>query len=757
MRQRHPNTIGLSLLKDGAQRTGGICVHSLPFALADATAGTENELQAVVTGGRSTVDLPVTIERSKYFANIASRIAHGEAPARLRKELHEFLTNNKDQVWENSWVRFPRKSLSPLANGLLEEDLAGRNRSDAAGHKFVFETAFGDWVRIPISYLVKLCLVDVVGSKPELPREIIDTAFRLLPNFSNDLTSPETHSFHLIDSAKKPAFGHAIAAEMGTRFLLTHLLTEWANKIINLEAIGQSASVSLAPHPAVRQRELNGCVSDAFYRELFVSPCLSGWANGKEKHEYMLHAHEVTSRSQLNAAVKLREAGIITSNLIVVPTTSSVSLANNGTHLSLGSKLIAAQLKEPNVDFTPQDEKRLGDLVIKITEHFLPLFVGTYTAAPYRLSFSDFHPEIALGFLPHELDYSHLRMFWRHWKRKADVRVFGQPLTPYGPRWIDDLLGKVFRLHGDAITDFRLIDFPVAWLCTESSSALDGCMGNTELLKRDLESMGVSDHRLKLYLPIALRDFDSMGFSGFEGRHYSLFESMASDFAPAADLQRLITLIAYKYAFAGTYTHADIPDDPAAESERRLPFFCAAVDLPAFNINSKSKNMFLKRIAALTKNTRASRHRGHVRVPLKDYQSALLRLLVEDGSDCIEMLGLRSLIADLSDRLNHPGLTAHGKLLKGILNKVGKKKALQVNARDFNLAAEQFYREELKQKFLSEGLMFVRQALKRLTAFHRESARQLLGDLSASHFVNEIERSLLNDCLSQQNSVHSLP
>jgi len=78
----------------------------------------------------------------------------------------------------------------------------------------------------------------------------------------------------------------------------------------------------------------------------------------------------------------------------------------------------------------------LGDLVIKIAEHFLPLFVGTYSAAPYRMDFCDFHPEKALGFLPHELDYTHLRMIWRRWKKKADLKNFlparSHPSVPNG-------------------------------------------------------------------------------------------------------------------------------------------------------------------------------------------------------------------------------------------------------------------------------------------------------------------------------------
>lgn len=60
-------------------------------------------------------------------------------------------------------------------------------------------------------------------------------------------------------------------------------------------------------------------------------------------------------------------------------------------------------------------------------------------------------------------------------------------------------------------------------------------------------------------LPFGLREFDDMGFFGFEGRHYSLFASMTEDFGPAADLQQLITVLAYKYVLSGKYTHRHLP------------------------------------------------------------------------------------------------------------------------------------------------------------------------------------------------------
>ncbi len=183
----------------------------------------------------------------------------------------------------------------------------------------------------------------------------------------------------------------------------------------------------------MHQQELAACISDSFYRELFMSPCLSGWSDGEEKSVYMHLCHQVMTRSQLSAIVKLREAGIVANDLIVLPNLSNVSLANNGMHVSIGSRRLSEALGEHG-GFSPGEEKRLGDLAVKIYEHFLVLFVGIFSAAPYRVAFDDFHPERLLSFLPHELDFTHLRLMWREWKEKASLRAFGHSLTPYGPR-----------------------------------------------------------------------------------------------------------------------------------------------------------------------------------------------------------------------------------------------------------------------------------------------------------------------------------
>jgi len=375
--------------------------------------------------------------------------------------------------------------------------------------------------------------------------------------------------------------GAALAEETAIRFLLTQLLVCYANQAFGIAEMGQQAMVYFAPNPPVRQKELNDHVSDSFYRELFMSPCLSGWDKGEEKFRYMQLCHQVLSRSQLNAVAKLRNAGIILNNLVVLPTVSNVSLANNGTHISLGSKQLSQALADSRSGFHAAHEKLLGDMVIKITEHFLPLFVGIYTAAPFRLAFTDFHPEKALGFLPHELDYTHLRMLWRRWRKKADISIFGQSLTPFGPPALDNFLGSAFRLKGDFVPDYRLVDYLVCLLSTDRSPALNGQPGNSDRLRRDLADMGVFDEQMSLYLLYKLREFARMGFSGFEGRHYSLFGSFREDMGRATDLQVLITALAYKYMAEGI-RHCHIPDDPEIESERRQVFFGAAVAIPTF-------------------------------------------------------------------------------------------------------------------------------------------------------------------------------
>jgi hypothetical protein len=736
---------------------------TLPFSPNDVTAGSESELQAVVCGDQADVDLPLIIEQSNFFANIMKRAAAGETPKSAVADLERFLAGNHSKVWENSWLRFPRRALSRFAHSVLNHDLLADKENPAAGLRsdaatFTVRDGSGEeMLRLPISYLIKLALADLIGSQQILPDMIRQTGIRLMVHYLNDNTSPETFSFNVVSLSPATGMGQGIAKETALRFLLTQLLLMYANHVFGIVERGQQAMTYFAPHPPIRQKELNDHVSDSFYRDLFMSPCLSGWDKGENKFRYMHLCHQVLSRSQLNAVAKLRDAGIIQTNLVVLPTLSNVSLANNGTHISIGSRRLTQALADSSSGFSATHEKHFGDLAIKISEHFLPLFVGTYSAAPYRLAFTDFHPEKALGFLAHELDYTHLRMMWRRWKKKADLSIFGQPLTPFGPHTLDRIVSSLFRLQGDFVPDYRLVDYLVCLMSTEHSPGLDGKTGNSDRLRRDLSDMGVFDEQMSIYLLYKQREYAKMGFSGFEGRYYSLFENFGDDMGRAADLQTLITALAYKYMALGT-THAHIPDAPSLESERRQIFFGAAIGLPTFFVRKNSTNAFLEKILKKTGETRSShRYPGYLRVQIDEYRLALLQVIREDAADLIELMGLHDTLNDLEMRIRKPALhSAAGRLTAGILTEVNALTPLRVNAREFNVGAEQYYRTTLRRRHIQEGLQSLQQECKQFDLEPAEPLRTALREVLQGQDAGRFVEVATDDVLLEQADIPTL-
>jgi hypothetical protein len=736
---------------------------TLPFAEGDLTAGSESELQAVVCGPRDAVDLPLAIEQSSYYGNLLRRIATGDAPKRASAALATYLHENQSEVWENSWVRFPRARLNLFTQTVLQRDLRADKRDGQGSlrkdwQRFFLVQAGEDFVRLPVSYVLKLALAEAISCQPALPAPLFRTGAQALAHFLNDNSSPETFSFFVTQPTRSNGLGREVAREKSKRFLLTQLLALFANRRFGLAEQNQRVLVYFAPHPPVRQQQLNECIPDAFYRDLFMSPCLSGWDEGAAKHEYMHLCHQVLSRSQLNAVAKLREAGILLNDLVVLPNLSNVSLANNGTHVSLGSRKLT-EARRAGV-LSAAAEKQLGDLTIKFTEHFLPLFVGTYSAAPYRFAFADFHPERVLGFLPHELDYTHLRMLWRRWRGKAALKIFGYPLTPYGPRWLDEPLGRLFRLRGDWVVDARLVDYPVALLSTASSPALDGTLGNAERLKRELAELGVFDERMSLYLLYRLREFNVMGFSGFEGRHYSQFASLRADMSRAVDLQILVTALAFKLQIEGRLTHADLPDQPFVESERRQIFFAAALGLPTFFVKRDTPNRVLQDLLKRTTKTRVSRrYAGYVRVQLEDFRQALWQTLQDEAAPLIEQFGLAETLADLQQRLQAPQESAaSGQLVRGILNQEtgARRTPLHMPAREFNQQAEAFYRTTLRERQLREAYDWLREdwrALEQIEVHFREDLRgclrQVLGQRQGSELLERLQPALLKATASE--------
>lgn len=712
--------------------------HDLPFTPSDITFGTETELQTAVRGTRDSVDLPLTIESSNYYYNIVRRIERGDAPKKLLHGLLRYLGGSEGRVWENSSVYFPRMRLSPVAREVFRNDLYADKQDPSKGFRsdareYTVERSGIEYLRVPVSYLLKLALADAVSAGHPAPGIVFRKGLSLMDCFTNDNTSPETHSFR-VNRAGRSGLTAAAARDVSRRFLLTQLLTLYANDKFGLRQRGQEVFVYFSPHPPVRQKDLNGCISDSFYRELFMSPCLSGWAEGEKKSAYMHLCHETLSRSHLNAVLKLKEAGIITSGLVVLPSTSNISLANNGTHLSQGSVMLASLLEDPGSGFTSLHEKYVSDLVVKIVEHFIPLFVGTYSASPYRIDFKDFHPERVLGFLPHELDFTHLRMLWRRWRKKAGIRIFESAVTPFGPPWLDDLMSSLFRLRGDCVPDFRIIDYLICLMSTEKSPALNGIPGNVEALKNDLAELGVFHPSMPLYLFFRPREHGVTGFSGFEGRHYSLFEGFEHDFGRAALLQAFITTWAFRKILEGSITHRHIPDTPFVESERRQVIFDAAIGIPTFYVRADTENLFLRHIVTRTAGTRNSRrYPSYVRVSVREYLDALARMLREDSGQLPELFDMSSCFDDLAERVRDDRhVSVASRLVRSVAGRAGIRKALDIAAQDYNLAAEDYYRTGLRRKQLREAFTLFRHHLSQLEthiASHDGKVRSALDEI----------------------------
>jgi hypothetical protein len=743
----------------GQRCTSSLRLESQPFAPGDVTAGSEDELQAVVVGSNDACDLPITIRDSRFLKNIARRSSSGEAPHKTYLELQQFL-NDSEQVWENSWIRFPEQRLSPLALNTFLADLKTGERGQLKRHradsvKFTFTQNGETWLRVPISYALKLALADLTGTQSHMPEMMRLEAERLLRYFSNDNTSPETTSFQIVTPHEPVLIGDALARESARRFLFTSLLMSWANLRFGLLEAGQRALVYHAPHPPVRQTELSSWISDSFYRELFVSPCLSGWDDGEAKADYMQLCHQVLSRSQLNAVAKLREAGIIANNLIVLPSLSNVSLANNGIHITLGSRSLTRAISQgPEAE---REEKRLGDLTIKILEHFLPLFVGTYSAAPYRIDFAEFHPEKLLSFLPHELDFTHLRLMWREWKEKADMRVLGRTFTPYGPHGMDSFFARIFRLRGDLVPDYRLLNYPVAWLATEQTSALDGEQGNVKRLISELDELGIVDRRLAFYMPVRLREFSRMRFSGFEGRYYSLFPTFGRDMAFATSLQQLLLMAAYQFALDGSISAQDIPDDPTSESERRQPFFFAAAGLPAFYVHKRSRNALLKKILRHCGSMRSSwRHPDYMRVPILDYRDALLAWLTENAREAITQAQAELVMVELRFRLADKNQQAHTRVTNSVIAESGTRNPLRLSSREFNRHAEHYYRQTLRRENLREAFEQLREDARALAKSEHPGLGAIVQHSvrvqDPVRFLDSIGERLATDALTEQEA-----
>lgn len=691
------NFIGLSVYN----------VENMPFSPHDVTLGSETELQTVVIGKSIDVDLPKQITGSDYYKNLIKKTLRNDVSPKMLKGLRAYLNENDENVWENSYVVFKQKNLNKYSQKILFNDLK-KNKTDFNSgfrddvNNYIRKQNGIDYIRIPVSYLIKLAVADFIGETLSEECGLRNKFSKVLDHFLSDNTSPETFSFHVCTSDGYSSPGDSVASETVIRFMFCYFAVQYANIKFGLIEEGQKADIFFSPHVPIRQKVLNKYIPDTFYREIFMNPCLSGWDEGEKKKDYMALCHMTLSRSSLHTLSKLKEAGMLFNNLVELPDVSNVSLGNNGIHVSAGSKKMTSEFKI-NDHFSDKHEKAFGDLVIKITEHFIPLFPGFYSSAPLRMSFKDFRMEKALGFLPHELDFFHLRILWRRWKKKSKNKLFGKIITPLGFDEVDSFFEKIFGFKGDFIFDHRLIDYPAALLSSDLCSPIDGNYDSEEKYKRYLHSCGVFDKNMSIYLLNKLRRCSSIGFCGYESRFYSLFESFSDDMSAAVNLQVLLQMLAIKYISKYNIRHEDISSDPFTESERRNAFFSTAINLPVLNFKIENGSIIQKRILNnVSKLKKSKRYKGYYKVNLVEYMKALITTIENDAADLISLYGFESVVADLKRRINNPEkYSSFSKITKSILLMNSKKK---ISSDDFNKKAESFYRNELKKKHLKEGI-----------------------------------------------------
>jgi hypothetical protein len=271
---------------------------------------------------------------------------------------------------------------------------------------------------------------------------------------------------------------------------------------------------------------------------------------------------------------------------------------------------------------------------------------------------------------------------------------------------LDRALARILRLRGDVVPDFRLLDYLVSPMSTDESPSLDGRMGNDRRLRRDLAEGGIFDQRMAHYTLYRLREFGVMGFSGFEGRLYSVFPSLRIDMAAAVNMQAFVTALAYRWAMEGRISHKHIPDTPAVESERRQIIFGTAVGIPTFYVKSDGGNHLLRGILGFARGCRASRrYPGFTRVQLRDYRMALLSFLRAEGEELMETMNMTATLDELEERVASPECNgAMAVMADAAIGAHGRRGAMRLPAADFNAGMERYYRTELRRKYLAESL-----------------------------------------------------
>jgi len=127
-------------------------------------------------------------------------------------------------------------------------------------------SAGSPWLRVPISYLLKLSLADVLGTTDNLPADARLAGRRVMEHLLNDNTSPRPSRFTSFRCAPSGGSAGPVARESAKRFLLMQLLCQYATSISPFRPTDNARSC-ISPRMLRPVRKLSTtCIADAFYR-----------------------------------------------------------------------------------------------------------------------------------------------------------------------------------------------------------------------------------------------------------------------------------------------------------------------------------------------------------------------------------------------------------------------------------------------------------------------------------------------------------
>jgi hypothetical protein len=151
------------------------------------------------------------------------------------------------------------------------------------------------------------------------------------------------------------------------------------------------------------------------------------------------------------------------------------------------------------------------------------------------------------------------------------------------------------------------------------------------------------------------------------------------------------------------------------------------------------------------------RYANYLRVYNIEYKKALIDVLREDAADLIEALGMKETIDNLERRICEPErMSVSCRLVKDILDEANVSSPFKLSGRDFNLAAEKFYRETLRKRHITEAIIIIKRYSAALDAeaqkensFYREPLKSILKETKASDFLDSIEKDLLEEKITE--------